>query len=76
MRTVSVKGFEPALASQEKEKGLGQAPLPATAVVVAKGAPEEDPFMVKLDQNDPTHPKVRTVLHFSVVDPNRLTVWG
>lgn len=71
-RTVSIKGFDPALANREKEKGLGQAPLPAAAVV-AKGTPE-DPFVVKLDQNDPTHPKVRTALRLSLVDPERLTI--
>jgi len=76
LRTVDVKGFEPALASREKEKGLGQAPLPAAAVVLAKGAPEEDPFVVKLDQNDPSHPKVRTTLHFFCVPLDRLTIGG
>lgn len=62
-RTGSVKGFELANREKEKGKGLGQAPLPVAAVV-AKVTPEEDPFMVKLDPSDPSHPKVRTTPPF------------
>ena len=51
-------------------------PAVAAAVIVANVASEEDPFVVKLDQNDPTHPKVRIALRFSLVDPERLTIVG
>jgi len=71
-RTVSVKGFKPTLASREKENMPSQAPLPV-AVVVADGA-VEDPFMVKLDQSDPSHPKVCIFLRFPVVDLGQLTI--
>jgi len=74
-RTGSVKGFE--LTPVQQEKGSGRQALPpAAAVVVAKGASEEDPFVVKLDQCDPSHPKVLTPLHLSMADPDWLTVGG
>ena len=74
LRTVGVEGSEATLVSREKGESSGLAPIPPAAVV--KDTPEEDPFMVKLNQNDPDHPRVCVVRHFSMVGPNRLTLVG
>jgi len=62
-RAVGVKAVGPPLVSREKGEGLGQTTLPAP-VVVAKATLEEDPFVVKLDQSDPSHPKVCVIPSF------------
>ena len=56
-RTGDVKGLEPALESQENEKSSGLS-LPPIITVVEKIPVEKDPFLVQLDQNDPSHPRV------------------
>jgi len=54
-RVVDIKGSGPALVDQENEKVPGLAPTPAATVTVT---PEKDPFMVQVDQNDPSHARV------------------
>ena len=57
-RIVNIQGSEPTLASPE-EKALARA-LPPTITT----ATEEDPFVVKLDRSDPSHPQVCIAHHF------------
>jgi len=70
LRTVDVEGSEATLVSQEKRDSPGLAPLPSAAV--AKDTLEEDPFMVKLNQNDPSHPKVCAARHSPVTGQDTL----
>jgi len=61
-RIVDIRGSGPALVSKEDkegEKAPALAPTPAATVAVT---PENDPFMVQLDQNDPSHARVRVSL--------------
>ena len=68
LRIVGVEGSEANLVSQEKGDPPCLALLPPAAV--AKDTPEEDQFMVKLNQNDPSHPKVCVTRHFSMAVPD------
>jgi len=65
LRAVGVEGSEATLVSQEKGDPPGLVLFPAAAV--AKDTPDEDAFMVELNQNDPSHPMVCVARHFPTV---------
>ena len=73
LRAVGVEGSEATLVNQEKGDPQGLAPLPLA--VAAKDTPEEDPFMVKLSQDDPSHSNVCVTYHFPMAGPGPLTFW-
>lgn len=47
------------------EEDEAPSPTPPLPITPAADAQKEDPFVVKLDRNDPNHPQVCIPRHFS-----------